>query len=378
MDDFPDVISKVPVVIDNGTGFAKAGFAGDQKPSLICPNFVGRPKHKRIMASTHDPEFYIGKKADEKRGLLRNLYPMRNGVIENWTEMENVWNYIYNELDVQAAEHPVLMTEAPLNPYQNREKAAEIFFETFNCPALFFATQAVLSLYASGRTTGVVLDCGDGVTHCVPVYEGFSLPHAITRIDIAGRDITEHLQLLLRRAGYVFHTTAEMEIVRTIKEKLCYVSINVQSEEKIEKKKRTQIQYVLPDGSAIDLDNERFRAPEVLFSPDKIGLEYRGVHECLYQAISKADIDIRKTLYSEIVLAGGSTLFNGFGERMLQEVKKLSPKDMKIKITAPPDRKLSCWLGGSIISALATFKNMWVSKKEYNEEGRRILHTKTF
>mmetsp|Transcript_29698 Transcript_29698/g.28878 ORF Transcript_29698/g.28878 Transcript_29698/m.28878 type:complete len:150 (-) Transcript_29698:477-926(-) len=138
--------------------------------------------------------------------------------------MEHLWRHIFDELKIQPKEHPVLITEAPLNPYFNRMKTAEIFFETFGTPSLFFQTQAVLSLYAQGRTTGVVLDCGDGVCHCSPVYEGFSINSAVQRIDLGGRDITMHLMNLLRRAGYVFHTTSEFEIVKKIKERYCYVA----------------------------------------------------------------------------------------------------------------------------------------------------------
>jgi centractin len=142
----------------------------------------------------------------------------------------------------------VLLTEAPLNPRQNRDQAAQIFFETFNVPAMFFSVQAVLALYASGRTTGVVLDVGDGVSHTVPVYEGFAVQHAIKRMDIAGRDVTEHLNLLLRKSGTIFNTSAEFEVVRMLKEKTCFVSLNPQKEEKDHTRFET---YTLPDGNAI-------------------------------------------------------------------------------------------------------------------------------
>jgi centractin len=152
-------------------------------------------------------------------------------------------------------QHPVLLTEAPLNPRANRETAAQILFESFNVPALFMSVQAVLSLYASGRTTGIVMDAGDGVSHSVPVFEGFAMPNSIRRIDVAGRDVTEYMQLLLRKSGFIFHTSAEKEVVRMIKEKTSYVALDPRKEEKewvANANRPTEsktIEYILPDGN---------------------------------------------------------------------------------------------------------------------------------
>lgn len=371
-----------PVVIDNGTGVVKAGFAGDERPKSLFPTYVGRPKHTKIMVGAVEGDHFVGSRAEELKGLLKIQHPMEHGVVTNWADMEHIWNHLYSDLKIQAEEHPVLLTEAPLNPRKNREKAAEIFFETFNVPALFISMQAVLSLYASGRTTGIVLDSGDGVTHTVPVYEGFAMPHAIMRIDVAGRDITDHLQLLLRKGGYNFSTSAEREIVRTIKESACYVAFDPAKEEELletdKASKPVQLSYKLPDGNTIELGSERFRAPEPLFHPDLVGEEYMGIHECVVTSIKRADLDLRKTLYANIVLSGGSTLFPGFGDRLLNEVKKLAPKDVKIKISAPPERKYSTWIGGSILASLANFRKMWISHEEYDEDGANVVHRKTF
>uniref|UniRef100_A0A5F4W470 Actin related protein 1B n=2 Tax=Euarchontoglires TaxID=314146 RepID=A0A5F4W470_CALJA len=327
-----------------GSGVIKAGFAGDQIPKYCFPNYVGRPKHMRVMAGALEGDLFIGPKAEEHRGLLTIRYPMEHGVVRDWNDMERIWQYVYSKDQLQtfSEEHPVLLTEAPLNPSKNREKAAEVFFETFNVPALFISMQAVLSLYATGRTTGVVLDSGDGVTHAVPIYEGFAMPHSIMRVDIAGRDVSRFLRLLLRKEGVDFHTSAEFEVVRTIKERACYLSINPQKDEALETEK---VQYTLPDGSTLDVGPARFRAPELLFQPDLVGDESEGLHEVLAFAIHKSDMDLRRTLFANIVLSGGSTLFKGFGDRLLSEVKKLAPKDVKIKISAPQERLYSTWIG---------------------------------
>jgi len=303
---------------------------------------------------------------------------MEHGIVTDWDDMERIWNYVYSEeLRTLSEEHPVLLTEAPLNPQNNRDQAAQIFFETFNVPAMFTSVQAVLALYASGRTTGIVLDSGDGVTHAVPVFEGFSMPHAIRRVDVAGRDVTEHLQLLLRKAGYHLHTTAEKEVVRMIKEKTSYVALSPAKEEKEASGGTRSEDFKLPDGNIIKLGAERFRAPEILFNPELIGQEYAGVHQLVVDSINRADLDLRKSLFSNVVLSGGSTLTKGYGDRLLNEVKKLALKEIKIKIYAPPERKYSTWIGGSILASLSTFKKMWVSAEEYQEDPD-VIHKKTF
>lgn len=350
-------------------------------------------------------DLFVGDKARDLRGILRLTYPTQHGVITDWEDMHALWSHMYHELNIAHDQHPVLLTESPLNPKSNRGKAAEIFFETFNVPALYVQVQAILSLYASGRTTGVVLDSGDGVTSCVPVYEGFTLPNSITRIDVGGREVTDYLQLLLRKnSGVNLYTSAEREVVKEIKEKICYVAYNIDNYEKEYASSSSsqdaklhglttgadgtamlgtdelepEIPYKLPDGSILHVGSEKYRAPELLFNPSLIGLEYPGIHQSLVNCISKCDLDLRRTLYSNITLAGGSTLFDGFGDRLLSEVRRLAPRDTKIKIWAPPDRILSTWIGGSILASLATFKKMWVTKKEYEEGGKNAIYRKMF
>jgi centractin len=250
-------LHNVPIVIDNGSGTIRAGFAGEEIPSCYFPSFVGRPKHPRVMAGGLEGDSFIGSRAQELRGLLKIRYPLEHGIVTNWEDMESIWHYVYeNELKTLPEEHPVLLTEPPLNPRANRDIAAQLMFEAFNVPALYTSIQAVLSLYASGRTTGVVLDSGDGVSHAVPVFEGFAIPNSIRRIDVAGRDVTEQMQLLLRKAGHVLHTSAEKEVVRMIKEKVCYVSLDPKREEKewmnnYHKSDAKALDYVLPDGHKI-------------------------------------------------------------------------------------------------------------------------------
>ena len=365
------------VVIDNGTGFIKAGIAGEDAPKAYFPTVVGRPNHGKIHGD-EEKDVYVGDEAIKKKGVLKLSYPLENGIVQNLEEMEAVWRHTYcNQLLMNPENQPVLVTEAPLNPKKNREEMIEVFMETFNVPGFYVFTQAVLALYGSGRTTGVIVDSGDGVTHVVVVYDGYCIEPATARMDVAGRTLTEYLQKNLTEDGYHFATTAEKEIVREIKEKVGRVALNYDEEMKqyIEDDKK-RVEYELPDGKKINIGDLAIRCGELLFNPQIDGMDIPSLAQTIHKSIQKASIDLRRELYESIVLSGGTTMLEGFPERLNKEMSALVPDSVNVKITHPMERKFSIWIGGSVLASLATFQNSWITKAEYDEIGAYIVHTK--
>jgi len=367
-----------PIVIHLGSEMIQVGFGGDDAPRGVSQAVVGRCKHAGIMVGMDQKDAYVGDEAQSKRGVLTLKYPIEHGIVTNWDDIEKLIHHsLYNELRVAPEEHPVLFTCALTNPKANKERMFRMLFETFNVPACFPATPQVLALYASGRTTGLVIDLGGTNVTATPVYEGYELPHAYQFGSFGGRDVTDYLMKITTERGYSFTTTAERDIVRDVKEKLCYVAsdFNAEMAKSVDGLARN---YELPDGNVISVGNERFRAPEILFNPTLIGKEVNGVAEMAFQAIMKTDVDIRKDLFANVVVCGGSSMFEGLAERLTAELSRLAPSTMKVKVVAPPERKYSTWIGGSILSSLSTFNAMWMTKAQYDEAGPSIVHKAGF
>ncbi len=377
------------IVIDNGSGFIKAGFAGKDAPSTIFPSIVARPQDAGAMQPN---DAYVGHEAESKRGTLAINNPIEHGIVTNWDDMERIWYHtFYNELKITPEEHPVLLTASPLTPKEHREQMVRIMFESFNVPALYITTAPVLALYAAGRTTGIVVDIGDGVTHVVPVYEGDVLPHGIIRLDLAGRSLTDYMVKLLNERGYNLSTAAERTIVQDVKETLAYTALDFEQEmQTAASSSSLEKSYEVPDGrGVITIGNERFRCPEALFQPALSGMESAGIHEAVCNSIVKLKADrytdengiykdMRNSFYSNILMTGGSTMFPGIADRMQKEVGALAPPTVKIKIIAPPERRYGGWKGGSITVSQSTFRQMWISKQEYDESGPGIVHRREF
>ena len=380
------------LVVDSGSGMMKAGFAGDDAPHSVFPSLVGHAPYSSVEAGLAK-WMYFGDEAQARSNLLNLKYPIQQGVVNNWFDMEMLWDHtFFSELRVAPEEHPVLLTESPTNLLPDRERMTQIMFETFNTPAMYVGMSAVISLYGTGRTTGVVLESGHGVTHAVPIYEGFAVKHAIVRSFLAGRDLTDYLIKIMKERGYDFTTNSDLKIVRDLKEKLCYVAEDFKAEmKKAASSSELEKSYTLPDGQDIWIENERFRCAEPLFQPSQQGIKwvaFKGIHQLLFDSISECNevlddrdyiyVDIRRDLYGNILLSGGSTMFPGINTRLEKEIIQLAPPTMKVHVLAPPERKYSTWLGGSILASLSTFQNMWITKEEYDESGPAIVHRKCY
>lgn len=365
------------LIIDNGTGTIKTGFAGEDAPRSIFPTVVGKPKQQGLMVGLDQKDIYIGHEVKEKKSVLKLEYPIERGLIENWEDIEKIWNYtIFQDMRTTPEEQAILLTDSPLNPKEKRMKMAEIMFESLHAPFLYIGIQAVLALYASGRTTGLVIDSGEGITHTVPIYEGYAIPHAIQKIKIAGKDLTLYLQELLKK-NEKFNGLTELETVQFLKEKLCSAADDYDTEVKEINEKKSEKEIKLPDGNTVSLGAERLHVPEVMFQPTIAGLDQEGIHKYADVSIKKCDQDIRKELYKNIILAGGSTMFAKMGSRVEKEIKALAPSGTPVAHQAPPERKNSAWIGGSIVASLSSFMPMFVTKAEY-KEGKDIIHSKCF
>lgn len=382
------VVNEDVVVSDNGTGFVKCGFAGENIPRYVFPSMVGRPMlraEEEVIDDVVLKDVLVGEDAARIRQGLEINYPVENGTVRNWEDMEHLWDYTFDEkLGINPAEKKILLTEAPMNDKKNREKMVEMMFEKYNFKGVQVSVQAVLTLYAQGLLTGVVVDSGDGVTHVVAVHSGYALPHLTRRLNVAGRSITQYLIKLLLLRGYAFNRTADFQTVQEIKEKFCYCALDPVKERKLAHETTVLMEsYELPDGRTIKIGGERFEAAEALFNPAVLDDEQPGISDMVFDMIQAADLDLRADFYKQIVLSGGSTMYPGLPSRLehdirkryLAEVLKGDTKRLskfRLRIEDPPRRKHFVFLGASVLGdIMASRDEFWMTKDDYKESGLR-------
>lgn len=409
-------MSKSPVVIDNGTGYTKMGYAGNYEPNYIVPTLIQTKEEskidKRDKNSIPDLDFFIGKEAQVKRADYNLDYPIRHGIIDNWDNMERYWaRCIYQYLCCDPEEHYVMLTEPPMNTPENREFTAEIMFETFNVPGLYIAVQAVLALCASllvkkadtkggkqNTVTGTVIDSGDGVTHVIPVFEGYTIGSCIKHIPLAGRDVTNFMLQQLRDRGEKIPGVEALDVARKIKEMHCYVSPDLVKEfnkydadhdkhfkQYIGKEPRTGKEYT------VDIGYERFLGPEIFFSPEIFDPDFTmPLPEVVDKVILQCPIDTRRALFKYITLSGGSTMYKNFHKRLERDIRRFSKdrydatkkkypdldiKQMEVNVVAHPFQRFAVWFGGSMLCSQPEFASYFHTKADYEEQGPRIARS---
>lgn len=401
-------MSRLPaVVIDNGTGYTKLGFAGNSEPQYIIPTAIATkdPKTIKNKRGVEDLDFYIGDEAIANQKTYNLTYPVRKGQIEDWDLMERFWEQtIFKYLRAEPEDHYFLMTEPPLNAPENREYTAEIMFESFNIPGLYIAVQAVLALAASWTSdkvtektlTGTVIDSGDGVTHVIPVAEGYVIGSAIKHIPIAGRNITAFVQQLLRERETGIPPNESMEVAKRIKETYSYVCPDIVKEfgkydsdpSKWIKKYESQ-DSVTKKPFSVDVGYERFLGPEIFFNPEIASSDFlTPLPDVVDQVVQNSPIDTRRGLYKNIVLSGGSTMFKDFSRRLQRDVKRfvdyrikqseilsggrIKSNPIEVNVISHRMQRYAVWFGGSMLASTNEFYTVCHTKAEYEEYGPSI------
>lgn len=375
-------ISGNPLVIDLGSSEIRAGYSGENEPQLIFPNYIGEPKYNKILKTFNREneeikDIYVGEECSKYMGIVKLRYPISRGSFSSESDIPIVFSHIFSRLHLSPEEiqnHPILIAEPLLNIKTNRESISEILFEKFNTPGVFFASQPILSLFSESNTTGTVLESGDGVTQVCSVYEGYSLPSSFIRYDYGGRDITEYLQKLLKKQGIHLNSDTEYLFVKGIKEKYCYSSTGLSDYSLNKKSEVSKSKVSLPDLKEIILDSERSTSTQVLFSPSLVGKNYLGVHQMLATSIGKVDVDYRAKLFFSIIITGGNALMKTFTENISNELKNLVPRSIRVKVHKTARPVLCCWTGGTLVTSLGVFKEKWVTKKDWDEKGKDIIH----
>ncbi|CAD7968245.1 unnamed protein product [Amoebophrya sp. A25] len=361
-------------IIDNGSALTKVGMSSDDVPVKVFPTDVGIPRRRHRKKC--DRDFYCGDEVTENQEYLSVSHPVEGAIIENFQHIEMLWDYIFVDvLQIQPENHGVLLTEAPYNPKPNRERTVELMFEAFGVPSLSIRIQGVLALMGQGRTTGLVLDAGAGVTHAIPILDGYGMPYNIKKMHCAGRELDVYLAKLLAKNAYPMSTSFRRREVVKMKEVLCYVSMDP-NEEKVLK----AAQYRMPDGERIELHDECWKCPEALFNPGSLGIEAEagGVAGLIWDCVGSCEIDARRPLLQNIVLSGGSTMFRNFDARLSRELMLMSSSQLPTRVvTTATDRKNSVWQGAQVFANLGTMqRDLWITALDYDEYGAGYIHEK--
>ena len=366
------------IIIDLGSSEIKAGFLGNPPEIKRLPNIIGENLCK-INPSIINKPHYISSECEQYYSDLSIRNPIQRGNFIKEDDIPLIFEYIFSQLGLnpeQIKEHPLLITEPLNNKYSNSENISQILFEKMNIPALIFAKQPLLSLISTGYSTGIVLESGSDITQSCVSYEGYLIENSCLRFDYGGKDVSNTLNILLKQRNsdinYI-NFFDDIKVLNDIKEKQCYIKTLKDDNEDFVS---IHSEYILPDGSKLNLQDEKILAPEILFNNKLIFQEYFPFHEMVINSIDKCDVNIKGKLYKTIVMSGGNTKFKGIEEKMKTNLSYLIPRGVDIKLRMQENPELNCWNGGNIIASLSTFNKMLVYKKEWEECGKNIIHVK--
>ncbi|XP_036290166.1 actin-like protein 7B [Pipistrellus kuhlii] len=360
------------LIIDLGSQYCKCGYAGDPRPTYFISSTVGRCCSQ--VGDAHK-NTYVGHELLHVEAPLKLVNPLKYGVVVDWDCVQSIWEYIFHTaMRILPQEHAVLVSDPPLSPSINREKYAELLFETFGIPAMHVTSQSLLSIYSYGKTTGMVVESGHGVSHVVPISEGNVLPGLVGRADYAGGDLTNYLLQLLNEAGHKF-TDDHLHIVEHIKKTCCYAALQPEKEVCLALEE-LRVDYELPDGKVITIGHERFQGAEMLFKPALVGSSLPGLPALAAACLGHCqEAGLKEEMAANVLLCGGCTMLEGFPERFQRELSLLCPGDSPT-VAAASERKTSVWTGGSILASLQAFQQLWVSKEEFEERGSAAIYAK--
>ncbi|MBN1215204.1 MAG: actin family protein [Candidatus Lokiarchaeota archaeon] len=360
------------IVLDIGQFSSKCGFSGEDNPSMIFFTMVGTPKYHGFAGkfTKQEQDLYVGDEI-QSLGLYKIEYPIQEGKITDWKFFERIIDYIFYNLRVDPTLVNVLFAIHPLFPKQDIERLFHLFLEHYQCMAFYPVLDSMLTLYSGGFQTGLVVEIGDSSTRIIPIYEGYKLSHAIKIVNIGGRTLTKYMGDILKDSiGFNVESSIRKELVRAIKEKACFLSLDYN--EDLKRSEQYKKQYSLPDGATINLSKERFIVPELLFNPSS-ELESDPLHKIILDVIEECDLDIRPKLLNNIFLSGGSSMFPNMKARLYQELEleltRRKKQYQSIRIMAPRERIYSVWTGGSILAMIPEFSNTWVTRAKYFDQG---------
>ncbi|XP_062938683.1 actin-like protein 7B [Cynocephalus volans] len=371
----PKKVRKIKaLIIDLGSQYCKCGYAGEPRPTYFISSTVGKRCPEAAEAGDSRKETYVGHELLHTEAPLKLVNPLKHGVVADWDCVQHIWEYMFHTaMKIVPEEHAVLVSDPPLSPSSNREKYAELLFETFRIPAMHVTSQSLLSIYSYGKTSGLVVEIGHGVSHVVPVSEGDVLPGLAGHADYAGGDLTHYLMQLLNEAGHGF-TRDHLHIIEHIKKRCCYAAL-LPDEELGLCPDELRVDYELPDGKLITIGRERFRCAEPLFSPSLLGCSQPGLPALTAACLGRCRDAGFQELAANVLLCGGCTMLDGFPERFQRELSLLCP-GAGPAVAAAPERKTSVWTGGSILASLQAFQQLWVSREEFEERGGAAIHGK--